>query len=320
MNAGGQSPIVGVYLSGTLDLAAYFDPAFAEIAPDIVMLRQEEVRDPAAVRVAMAWQPEPDAFSPYPNLQLVSSIAAGVDSILACPSLPPELAVMRIRDDAQARTMAGFAVWHVIWHHRRFGAYLTRQRAGIWEKLPSPLAGDVRVGILGFGQMGRAVAEALLPLGYSVSALCRQGSGRTIPGVELHSGAEGLSAIAAASDIVINLLPLTPETRGILDARLFAVMPRGAALIQLGRGEHLVEADLLAALAEGKLSGASLDVFAVEPLPDGHPFWSHPDIVVTPHAASESSAETVVHLFASEVRRCLAGGTPVAGVDRANGY
>lgn len=320
MNAGGRGPIVGVYLSGTLDLAAYFDPVFAEHAPDIVMLRPETVSDPATVQVAMAWQPSPDAFSRYPNLRLVSSIAAGVDSILSCPSLPPGVPVMRIRDEDQARTMAGFAAWHVLWHHRRFSTYLQQQRFGIWQKLPCAAPREVRVGILGFGQMGRAVAEALVVLGYCVAAFCRREPAQPIPGVALHSGAEGLGAIATQSDILINLLPLTPETRGLLDARLFARMPRGAALIQLGRGEQLVEEDLLAALAEGRLSGASLDVFAAEPLPASHPFWTHPNVVVTPHAASESSAETVVRFFAEEVRRCLAGGSPAAAVDRTNGY
>ncbi|GHB18439.1 2-hydroxyacid dehydrogenase [Salinicola rhizosphaerae] len=312
-------PLHGVVL-GTPSIMAPYLAAFEAAAPNLVLMPPEAVDDPAAIAFALAWDPDDDAFRPYPNLRLVSSIAAGVNGILASASLPGDVPLMRIAGEMQAKMMAGFVTWHVLWHHRRFGDYLANQRLSRWEHLLDRDASEIRVGLMGAGKMGGAVAESLLALGYDVAIYSR--SGRNVPaGVTGFSGGrEALERLAARSEILINLLPLTAQTRGILDADLFACLPRGGALIHVGRGEHLLEADLLAALDSGQLAGASLDVFAVEPLPRGHPFWRHERIVVTPHDACDSTPAQVAQEVAAALEGLDAGRLPTSLVDREAGY
>ncbi len=312
------APVQGVLLGDPEIMATYVD-AFAKHAPHIRLAFPEAIEDPASVTFALAWDPDDTAFTPFPNLRLISSIAAGVNGILASASLPADVPLMRIAGTAQGQMMAGFVTWHVLWHHRRFGDYLANQRRTHWERRPKRDARDVRVGLLGAGKMGGAVAQALLALGYDVGVYSR--SGRNLPdGAEGFHGEEGLSQLAARSEILITLLPLTPETRGILNADLFARMPSGAALIHVGRGEHLIEADLLAALDSGQLSGASLDVFAVEPLPSTHAFWTHDKIVVTPHDACDSTPAQVAQEAATALAGLDVGERPASLVDRDAGY
>lgn len=310
-------PITVVALSETFDLVANIGEA---TDPRVTLLRPEEVEDPGAVTCGLAWRPAADAFDPYPNIKMVSSIAAGVDSIMNCPSLPPEVVVTRVRDEEQARMMAGFAVWHVVHHHRRMGDYIEAQASGRWDRgYRADMASDVPVGLLGFGLMGRAVAQALVALGYPVIAACRSG-GAGMEGVEIVAGPEAIGQVAARARILINLLPLTEHTVNLLDADLFARMPEGAVLVQLGRGEHLVEPDLLAALDRGHLAAASLDVFRQEPLPPDHVFWSHPKIVVTPHKASDTTRAEILRQLADNYTALMAGKTPPGAVDRDAGY
>lgn len=308
----------GVLLGSPEVMTPYIE-AFAQVAPHIRLALPQDVVDPEAVTLALAWDPGADDFRPYPNLRLVSSIAAGVNGILASPSLPGNVPLMRIAGESQAQMMAGFVTWHVLWHHRRFGDYLANQRQRHWQRLPKRDAAEVRVGLLGAGKMGGAVARALMALGYDVAIHSRRG--RNLPaGVEGFSGTDGLERLAARSDILINLLPLTTETRGILNAELFSRLPSGAALIHVGRGEHLIEADLLAALENGQLSAASLDVFAIEPLPQDHPFWHHERIVVTPHDACDSTPNQVAHEVTEAMQRLDDGLLPASVVDRHAGY
>lgn len=316
-------PVDGVYLSGTLDLAGMFGSAFAPFADRVRLRNPEAIDDPETVRFAFAWLPPPEAFRRYPNCVMVSSIAAGVDSLLGCPSLPPSAVVTRVRDDAQAQLMAGFAVWHLVWHHRNMGAILADVRAGTWRWRGTPLdlapAGRP-VGILGFGMMGRAIARAVAALGFPVFAASRNPVPEAEPGITVLSGADAVQRVAETATTLINVLPLTQATRGILNRDLFARMPRGAVLIQLGRGDHLVEADLDAALVSGQLSAASLDVFATEPLPPGHPWWRHPKILVTPHLASDTSPEFVAAQVVRSLGEVLAGRIPFNAVSRSDGY
>lgn len=313
-----MSRISGVYLSRSLDLADLFDETFARLAPDLDLRPPEKIEDPASVRFAVCWEPADDAFDAYPNLGMAASIAAGIDGILAVPSLP-DIPVTRVRDPEQARIMAGHVVWNVLWWHRRFGERLAAQAGKRWERISHHAPSTVTVGILGFGLMGRATAEALLPLGFRVIGWARTTRG-AIEGVPLETGADGLDRVVAAADFLVNLLPLTEATRGLLCAELFAKMPQGSVLIQVGRGAHLDEAALLDALDRGPLAGASLDVFAVEPLPENHPFWSRPDVVVTAHNAAEAGFETVVGSIAEDVRR-LVDGLPLLGeAPRDRGY
>ncbi|WP_428926828.1 2-hydroxyacid dehydrogenase [Marinibacterium sp. SX1] len=311
------APILVVALSEPFDLVANFKE---DQDPRVTLVRPDEVEDPGAVTCAIAWRPAADAFDPYPNIKMVSSIAAGVDSIMDCPSLPSGVTVTRIRDEEQARMMAGFAAWHVLHHHRRMGDYLDNQKAARWDRsYRAPMASEVTVGLLGFGLMGQHTARALVAMGYRVLAASRSGNA-ALDGVEILSGPGAVAAVAARADYLVNLLPLTDETRDILDAALFATMPAGAVLIQLGRGEHLVEPDLLAALDRGHLAAASLDVFRDEPLPADSPFWAHPRVVVTPHKASDTTRSEILRQVAENYAALIAGETPPGAVDRDAGY
>jgi glyoxylate/hydroxypyruvate reductase A len=314
-------PVEGVYLCEDLDLPDLFGAAVADL-PDIRLLHPGEVRNPENIRFALAWRPAPDAFDRYPNLKLVQTIAAGVDPVLRVPSLPEDAVVARVHDPEQAAMMAGFAAWQVVWHHRNMGAYLDASRRAEWTRVliktlrpPS----RVTVGILGYGLMGRSIATAIRAMGFPVLVATRS-DGPSGEGVTRLFGDDAVERVAARSDILINVLPLTEATRHILNADLFARMPQGCALIQLGRGAHLVEEDLLAALGSGHVGGASLDVFQHEPLPPTHPFWSHPRIVVTPHEASVTSPAAVARILAQSVREMQAGHRPRNAIDKQSGY
>ncbi|WP_118133067.1 glyoxylate/hydroxypyruvate reductase A [Oceanicella sp. SM1341] len=313
----GTEPVLGVYLSTTIDLKSrYVSPGETRVR----LLPPEEIEDPSAVQFALAWRPAPDDFTRYPNLKLISSIAAGVDSITNCPSLPEGVAVVRVRDEAQASRMAAFAAWHVVTHHRHMTELLANAAEGRWQRAAAPEPfHDWTVGILGYGLMGRTVARGLAALGYPVIAASRRG-GEGEPGIEVVGGEGSMREVARRSKVLINLLPLTEHTRDVLNADFFAQMPKGAVLVQLGRGEHLVEDDLLEALDSGQLSAASLDVFRTEPLPEGHVFWSRPDIIITPHTASDTTPQEVIRQLADAVEEVMAGRSPANLVDPHAGY
>ena len=247
------------------------------------------------------------------------SIGAGVDNIMSCPSLPREVEVVRVVDPAQAELMSGFVAWHVIAHQRSFANFRAQQQARLWRRLPQRSARSVPIGILGHGEIGQKVATDLAMLGFPVMCWSRTEKQLTSPVKGCH-GPAGLSAMLGATEVLVNLLPLTAETRGILNRTLFNKMRRGGYLIQVGRGEHLVEADLLAALDSGQLAGAALDVFATEPLPETHPFWSHPNIVVTPHDACEVSLSAVATTLLATADAIRAGARPPHAIDRRRGY
>ncbi len=299
-----RAQILGVALCAQLDLVEIYAADFAAHAPHLRLLRPEEVTDPAAIAFALAWVPAPEAFATYPALRGIFSIAAGMDGILACPSRPEGVPVHRVVDDDQADQMAGFAAFHVLWHHRRINRLIENQRAEVWDRPDSGRSPrGVAVGVMGFGHMGRRIGRALATLGYPVRSLSRTLPDPAEPGVAHFTEKAGF---LEGCDILINVLPMTPETERMLNADLFAALPRFAALIHLGRGGQLIEADLLSALDSGQLGGASLDVFATEPLPKGHPFWQHPRILVTPHTAAEASNEAVVRNVATHLARAEA--------------
>jgi glyoxylate/hydroxypyruvate reductase A len=271
------------------------------------------------VRLALAWHPPADAFARYPNLKAVCSIAAGVDNILSCPSLRESIDVVRVVEPAQAQMMSGFVIWHAIWHQRRFANYLAQQRGKIWQRQAQRTAQQVPVGILGYGAIGTRVASDLAMLGFPVKVWSRNEK-PTPPGITGFHGRAGLTAMLQDTEILVNLLPLTPETRFILNRDVFTAMRRGGYLIQVGRGEHLVEADLLAALDSGQLAGAALDVFLAEPLPKEHVFWTHPGIVLTPHDACDASLAAVGGTILATAEALRAGVRPTNAVDRGLGY
>jgi glyoxylate/hydroxypyruvate reductase A len=233
--------------------------------------------------------------------------------------LPKGVPLARLRDPSLTEGMKAYCELAVLRYHRDFHIYerLSRE-GGPWRfKLPRPTA-NRRIGILGLGELGAGVASHLANAGFAVAGWAR--TSKQIPGIAAHHGSEGLDALAARSDIIINLLPLTAETENILDRKLFGRMPKGSYLINVGRGRHLVEDDLLVALRSGQLAGATLDVFRKEPLPLEHPFWHEPNILITPHVATSANPETAARQVVENIGRAMRGEALLNEVDPNRGY
>lgn len=281
-------------------------------------------RDPAGVAVAVVANPPPGSLQGLPRLRLIQSLWAGVDRLLNDPTLPADVPLARMVDPAMSAAMAETALWAVLALQRGFFTYARQQRERVWRELPQRRADETRVTLLGLGAMGRAAAAALQRQGFALQAWARtspaEAPAGVLAGLPVHHGQAALAPLLAASDIVVNLLPLTPATRGLIDARFLAALPPGAALVNLARGAHVVEADLLAALHQGHLAHAVLDVFATEPLPPAHPFWDHPRVTVLPHAAAATDPRTAAAVVAANLQ-ALQDGRPLAHrVDRGRGY
>jgi len=253
-----------------------------------------------------------------PNRKLIAVLGAGVDSLFADPTVPEGVPVVRLVDPYMTVAMSEYVQCQVLRLHRQDFTYMRQQQAREWRQLPQPNAGERRVGVLGLGVLGGDAALKLKVLGFDVAGWSR--SEKRLRGIPAFHGADGLSALLRRSEILVCLLPLTPNTTGILDRRLFARLPRGAAIINCARGRHLVEDDLLDALASGQLSAAVLDVFADEPLPRDHPFWSHPQIAVTPHVAAVTHAPTAAPVVAENLRRLAQGKPLIYRVDPSERY
>lgn len=289
----------------------------AEALPDVPMCLSADECDLADVRYLSAWTLPAGLIERLPHLEVLFSIGAGVDQ-LDLSQVPEHVTVVRLVEPNLAEAMAEYVAMAVLALHRDLFTYLDRQRAGVWRAERYLPAAQRRVGIMGLGQMGEASIDALRPFGFALNGWSR--SPREIAGVRCFHGAEGLAAFLGDSDILISLLPLTDETRGILNAELFARMPEGSALVSAGRGGHLDAAALIAALDSGRLSRAILDVVPVEPLPAGDPLWSHPGVVITPHAAAATDVEGAGRALIDNLRRHRAGEAMVGVVDRGRGY
>jgi glyoxylate/hydroxypyruvate reductase A len=262
-----------------------------------------------SVAVAVVANPPPGSLHGLPGLRLIQSLWAGVDRLLRDPTLPQGVPIARMVDPAMTAAMAETALWAVLSLHRGFFDNARAQRQGRWQPQPQRRAEALQVLVLGLGQMGRAAAQRIARQGYRVSgfALHPRADEAGLAGIGRHSGAQALARLLPGSDIVLNLLPLTPATRGLLNARFFAALPRGAGLVNLARGAHVVDADLLAALEGGQLAHAVLDVFHTEPLPAAHPFWSHPRVTVLPHVAAQTDPGSAAQVVAANVRALLQG-------------
>jgi glyoxylate/hydroxypyruvate reductase A len=277
-----------------------------------------QLTDKSAVDIALAANPRWGELAHFPNLRFVQSLWAGVDGLLGDPALPENITLARLVDPAMAQSMAEGAIAAVLYLHRQFPAYLQQQASHTWRQLPQPVASHRRVGVLGFGKMGEPVARGLAALGFAVSAWGL--SPRAEASVDYSWGAAGLERLLAKTQILVNLLPLTDVTRGILNAELFGRLPAGAALINLGRGGHLKDADLLQALETRHLGHAVLDVFHQEPLPADHPFWSHPHVTVLPHVAASTDPESAAPIALQNVAAFRAGRPLTGVVSRSRGY
>ena len=290
---------------------------FAERAPDMPFRLWPDIGDPVDVRYLVTWVPPDDIATTFPNIELVFSVGAGVDQFDAS-KLPPHIPLLRMLEPGIAETMVEYVTMAVLALHRDLLHFINQQKQQVWREIRITPAKRRRVGVMGLGQLGQAVLERLRAFGFPLSGWNR--SPREIDGVTSYAGPDALPKFLGQSDILICLLPLTDETRGILNADLFARLPRGALLVNVGRGPHLVDADLLAALDSGALSGAVLDVTDPEPLPSGHPFWSHPRILLTPHNAAMTAPDTAVDFVLDVIARHRRGEELPGRVDRTRGY
>lgn len=292
------------------------------LAPERDVRSWPDVGDAAGIRYALAWKPPAGALKTCPGLELILSIGAGVDHLFADPELPA-VPVVRFVDPNLTMRMTEYVVLHTLLHHRRMLDYAGFQRAASWQELPQPGADEVRVGVMGLGVLGRDAAEKLAALGFQVAGWSR--SPKTIPGLTCFAGADGLDTFLARTDILVCLLPLTEDTRGLLNRALLSRLARdgllpGPVLINAGRGGLQVETDIMTALDADELWAASLDVFETEPLPAASPLWRHPRVVVTPHNASISDARAVCRYALDQIARFEAGGVLGNVVEAERGY
>ncbi len=277
----------------------------------------DRVGDPADIDVALVWHPPPAALTGFANLKAILSLGAGIDALLADRTLP-DLPLARMVDPSLTTTMADYVLLAVLRHHRRFDLFEREQLAGRWTFAFPARPQDRTVGVMGLGMLGKAAAVRLREQGFEVAGWSR--SAKSLSGIRCYHGVDQLSPFLARTEILVCLLPLTPETSGILNADLFARMPKGGYLVNVARGGHLVEADLLDALNRGQLDGATLDVFATEPLPGNNPLWRHERVLITPHVASYCIPETAADGVVLNIRRALAGEPLDHQIDRTKGY
>jgi glyoxylate/hydroxypyruvate reductase A len=270
------------------------------------------------ITAAVTWNHPPEDLFRYPNLRLLISMGAGVDHLFRPPGPPPGVAVVRLVDRLLTTAMSEYVLLAVLRHHRQDAGYRALQAARVWEELPAPDTEATRIGVMGLGTLGADAARKLAALGFRVAGWSR--TPKALAGIETFSGPESLFPFLARTDILVCLLPLTPATEGILCARTLAALPRGAYVINAARGGHVVEEDLLAALDSGHISGATLDVFRSEPLPPDHRFWTHPKVIVTPHAASITIPRSVAPQVVENLARLREGRPLMNVVDVSVGY
>ncbi|WP_347554543.1 glyoxylate/hydroxypyruvate reductase A [Robbsia sp. KACC 23696] len=293
---------------------------FGEVLPDVTVKGWDDADvDPLSVRYVLVWEPTQGRIAQFPNLELVLSTAAGVDHILADTALPTHLDIIRMVTEETSTRMADFVTMASYALLREMPQLVSAQREGRWDEARlGGVAKETPVAILGLGELGSVAAARLAANGFPVLGWSR--TQKSLPGVACHSGEAGLDRVLAQARIVVNLLPDTAQTKDLFGAALFAKLPRGASVINAGRGAQLDTAALLAALDSGQVGAAILDVFKVEPLPQDDPLWRHPHVIVTPHVASDASRKEKARQAALNIRAHQAGAAIVHRFDRARGY
>jgi glyoxylate/hydroxypyruvate reductase len=312
------SPLRLLFISNS-DSKSAWKRRLVALDPSIEVRLWPDAGEMSEIEAALVWKPPPGLLAKLPRLQLILSLGMGVDHVFADLHLPKHVPVARLVDPDLINRMSEYCALAVLRYHRSADTYDAFQRARQWKSLPNePAAADRRVGILGMGEIGRDLASKLAPFGFRLAGWSR--TERRLPGVECFHGAGGFKPFLARSEIVVCLLPLTPETEGILNAEAFAALPKGAVVVNAARGGHVVEPDLAAALDSGHLAAAQLDVFRQEPLPSDHPFWTHAKIRITPHNAGTTNPDTAAAQIVENLRRLRAGEPLLNIVDPARGY
>jgi glyoxylate/hydroxypyruvate reductase len=298
--------------------AAEWKRLFAAELPGLDVRLFPEIGDPADIDIAAVARVPPGTLAQLPRLRLIVSLFAGQESLLGDRTLPRHVPIVRAGNPAGDAMMNETALLHALRHHRLLHDYHLAQQRREWKRLPVLRADERKVGVMGLGQIGLGVAKYLRDHGFDVAGWAR--TAKTVDGIEVFQGREHLAVFLGRSEILVNLLPLTGETENILDRAAFAHMPKGAVLVNLARGQHVVDRDLIAALDSGQLAAATLDVFREEPLGKESPLWAHPRITVMPHVSRRHDPADIVPRIAENVRRLARGEPLLQPVDRDAGY
>ncbi|MCZ4311954.1 glyoxylate/hydroxypyruvate reductase A [Comamonadaceae bacterium G21597-S1] len=293
-------------------------PAMRAAAPDLALRVAPDLGNRADIDAILTWKVDAELLDALPNLQLLYAVGAGVDYLVDLVRQRPHLRIARIADDAVSGDVATLAVAGTLQWFRDLPQYARQQDQHQWEPLPVRCSAGTTIVILGLGRIGCATARAFQALGFEVCGWSR--TCRSIDGIRTFAGPEGLRALLPHAQVLVCTLPLTDQTSGIIDAALLASLPRGAFVVNVGRGAHLDESALLAALDTGQVSGAFLDVFSTEPLPAGHALWRHPAVRITPHVASRTQPARVAPQVVENLRRLRAGEPLLNLVDPVAGY
>lgn len=304
-----------LFIPGKFDPTAW-QKALLQIDPKLDIRVWPDVGNPADIEFALVWNYPIGELLKYPNLKCISSLGAGVDHIFRDSQRPPHVPIVRVVDPLLIRDMTQYIVWAVLNFTREFPRYQEQQKHKKWQ--PHAPKNEVNIGILGLGQLGSDAANKLDGLGLRVSTWSR--TPKNMTGIKTFFGAEQFNEFLTQTKVLINLLPLTPETENILNRDLFYTLPKGAYIINVARGNHLVEQDLIAALGDDQIAGACLDVFRTEPLPADHPFWRHPKIIISPHNASVTNPRSVAPQILDNYYRALKHEPLLNLVDPKQGY
>jgi len=296
--------------------AGEWHAALAAALPEARVTRWPDA--PRAIDYLAVWKPPPELFGAAPAVKAIFNLGAGVDALMRMPTLPAGVPVIRIEDGGMADQMVDYVTLAVLAAYREQRVYAAQQREGLWRQRPYRDKRAFGVGLLGLGVLGQCVAAALARFGFPLAGWSRER--KTVAGVRTYAGASELPEFLSRSQMLVCLLPSTPATRGLLDRARLHQLPQGAHLVNAARGDIVVDADLVAALDDGHLASATLDVFHEEPLPRTHPFWQHPGITLTPHVSAITLVDVSVAQIAAKIRRLERGLAVTGVVDRERGY
>lgn len=306
------------YISRDTDGAAWNKVLTAGLGPIDYRTIGQGLGNIDDIEVALAWKPDRGLLATFKNLKLIVSLGMGVDHLLADDKLPAGVPIVRIMDDGLVGQMSEYAIFWALRHHRDIDKYAELQRQQKWQPLDFVDTIHRKVGVMGLGTIGQDTAKKFAALGFPTAGWSR--TAKMLSGIETFHGADGFAKFLARTDILVDVLPLTRDTRGILNAKAFAALPKGCYLINMARGGHVVDNDLLAALDSGHLSGAVLDVFNSEPLPPNHRYWTHPRVHVTPHIAGATNPRTASPGVIENIKRLRSGQPFIHTVDPKTGY